>query len=265
MISGHCLAQRRWGARQRGEGGLAPTPVTFSPTQLCQPRSSAHPSPCWLLPWPQDLQRCLHMLDYLSSQVLGTRGLTALLVISQSKALTHPQRGGQEITPGNKRTSKPHGSQFPRERQSISTAWEIKSLQEVCEEEPWKLKLSLITCHLALAKSKLLLEQAGIIPIFNIDLLSLCSGMCPGWEMKTTPAPTPSNPAVFKKAHHCSGNQLPTHKQEEEMLIRQPKEIIQTYTVPWKQQGGTWISLCQRKTRIYTTVHQGAESTEVDD
>lgn len=109
MISGHRLAQRRWGAKQRGEGGPASTPLTFALTQLCQPRSSAHPSPCWLLPGPQDLQRWLHMLDYLSSQVLGTRGLAALSVISQSRAQTHLQRGGQGIIPGNKRTSKPHG------------------------------------------------------------------------------------------------------------------------------------------------------------
>lgn len=37
VISGHCLAQRCWGAKQRGEGGLASTPVTFVLTQLCQP------------------------------------------------------------------------------------------------------------------------------------------------------------------------------------------------------------------------------------
>lgn len=44
------------------------------------------------------------MLDYLSSEVVGIRGLTALSVIPQSRAQTHPQKGGQGITPGNRGT-----------------------------------------------------------------------------------------------------------------------------------------------------------------
>lgn len=91
VISGHCLAQQRGGAMWRGGRDTASTSLTFVMTQLCQPRLSAHLSWCWFLRGPEDLGRWLHVLDDLSSQVVGTRGLTALLVIPQSRAQPHSQ------------------------------------------------------------------------------------------------------------------------------------------------------------------------------
>lgn len=108
------------------------------------------------------------MLDYLSSQVVGMRGLTALLVIPQSRAQTHPQRGTGN-NPREQGNSTSHvAPSFPglRERQSSSTASALKSLQKVHGEDPWKLKLSLIICHLSLAKSKLPLLMGSEHPHF---------------------------------------------------------------------------------------------------
>lgn len=153
MKSGHCFAQQRWGAMWKGRRDTASTPLTFVMTQLCQPRLSAHLSWCWFLLGPEDLGRWLPVLHYLSSQVVGTRGLTALLVIPQSRAQTHSQRGEQGITPSHVAASSPG----LRERRSNSTAGALISLQEECGEKPWKPKLSLIICRVPLAESKLLL------------------------------------------------------------------------------------------------------------
>lgn len=65
------------------------------------------------------------MLDYSSSWVAGTRGLTALLVIPQSRAQTYPQRGGQGKSPGNTKSYMAPG--FPglrkkaKQQHSLST------------------------------------------------------------------------------------------------------------------------------------------------
>lgn len=147
VISGHCLAQRHWGAKQREERDMASTPSTFTLTQLCQPCLSAHLSQCWLLPRPQDLGRWLHMLNYLSSQVVGTRPISYL---TRQSPNTSSDRGAGDNPRGT-----PQATWLPglRERQGSSTASPLKSLQQAHGEEPWK--ISLINCYLSLPKSKL--------------------------------------------------------------------------------------------------------------
>jgi len=177
------------------------------------PVVSAHLSPCWFLPRPRDRRRWLHTLDYLSSQGVRTRGLTARSVIPQSRA--------QGITPGNRGTpqdawlpapqaSQNHrilgvgrdlwGSSSLRERQSSSTARAPKSLHEVGGEEPGKLTLSFLICHLSFVKSKSPLFMGSGHPHFWAELSSPVLGCCQarGWESNT-----------LNKALHCSPRVLP--------------------------------------------------------